>query len=114
MPRMRAGPAGPDRRSRDIEIARLHDLDVEALRARWRTIFRHQAPSHVSRHLLIRVLAYRLQANQFGDLDATLRGVLDRFTKTTTITKLTAELDRIRLEHAKAQRELVNAENAGN
>lgn len=93
---MATGVAASDHELLDIEIARLHDLDVEALRARWRTILRHKAPPHLPRHLLIRILAYRLQANQYGDLDATLKGVLDRFSNTTTITNLAAELDRIR------------------
>ena len=98
MPRI--GAVASDRKLLDIEIARLHDLDVEALRARWRTIFRHKAPPHLPRHLLLRMLAYRLQANQFGDLDAALKGVLDRFSDTTTITQLTAELSRVRPELA--------------
>jgi Protein of unknown function (DUF2924) len=96
MPRVAIGAAASDRKLLDIEIARLHDLDVEVLRARWRTIFRHKAPPHLPRHLLLRMLAYRLQANQFGDLNAALRGVLDRFSDTTTITQLAAEFDHIR------------------
>src|SRR5580765_4033101 len=96
MPRVATGAAAPDRELLDVEIARLHGLDVQALRARWRTIFRHEAPLHVPRHLLFRILAYRLQVNQFGDLDAALRGVLDHFSEASTITELAAELDRIR------------------
>jgi Protein of unknown function (DUF2924) len=94
MPRI--GAVASDRKLLDIEIARLHHLDVEALRARWRTIFRHKAPPHLPRHLLLRMLAYRLQADQFGDLDTALRAVLDRFCDTTTITQLAAELSRVR------------------
>src|SRR5215470_11615955 len=56
------------------EIARLRDLDTETLRARWRTVFGSKAPPHLPRHLLSAMIAYRLQAEVFGDLDSeTLR-----------------------------------------
>jgi hypothetical protein len=32
-------------------------------------MFRRQAPDHLPRHLLFRVIAYRLQAGLLGDLD---------------------------------------------
>src|SRR5829696_3205290 len=56
------------------EIARLGDLDLDALRRRWRKLFRASAPPHLTRSLLLRIIAYRIQANAYGDLDrATLR-----------------------------------------
>ena len=51
------------------EIAHLRDLDLQGLRARWKSMFRQQPPPHLPRHLLFAVLAYRLQADEFGDLD---------------------------------------------
>jgi Protein of unknown function (DUF2924) len=71
-------PAALDRASLDNEIARLRGLDVGELRARWHTVFRRRAPTHLPRHLLFRILAYRLQADRLGDLDADTRRVLDR------------------------------------
>ncbi len=62
----------------DAEIARLRDLDLPGLRARWRTMFRRTAPDRLPRHLLFRVLAYRLQAEHFGDLDRDTQRFLDR------------------------------------
>jgi hypothetical protein len=62
----------------EAEIARLRDLDLAGLRARWRTIFRRTAPDHLPRRLLFRVLAYRLQAEHFGDLDKSTQRFLDR------------------------------------
>jgi hypothetical protein len=60
--------------SLEDEIARLRDLDTKALRARWRTVFGGKAPPHLPRHLLFAIIAYHLQAEVFGDLDAeTLR-----------------------------------------
>ena len=77
MPRVKIGPAQPDRKTLDVEIARLRDLDVVALRARWHTVFGRRPPPHLPRHLLFRVLAYRLQADRLGDLDAESRRLLD-------------------------------------
>jgi hypothetical protein len=69
MPRVKVGPASLDRKTLDGEIARLRDLDVGALHAGWRNVFRRQPPPHLPRHLMFRMLAYRLQANHLGDLD---------------------------------------------
>jgi hypothetical protein len=77
MPRVKVGPALPDRKTLDVEIARLRDLDVGALRARWQNMFRRQPPRHLPRHLLFRMVAYRLQADQLGDLDGESRRLLD-------------------------------------
>jgi Protein of unknown function (DUF2924) len=67
MPRTKIGPAQPDRKTLDIEIGRLRDLDVGALRARWQTLFGRRPPPHLPRHLLFRIMAYRLQADLLGD-----------------------------------------------
>ena len=52
------------------EIAQSRDLDVKGLRVRWQNAFGKPAPEHLTRYLLFRVIAYRLQADRFGDLDA--------------------------------------------
>jgi len=41
-------------------------------------VFRRPAPPHLARHLLYRVLAYRLQAERLGDLDPDSQRLLDR------------------------------------
>jgi hypothetical protein len=71
-------PAVSDRQALDTEIARLRGLDVGELRALWHTVFGRQAPPHLPRHLLFRILAYRLQADRLGDLDADCRRLLER------------------------------------
>jgi hypothetical protein len=62
----------------ETEIAPLRDLDLAGLRARWRTSFGRQAPAHLPRHLLLRLLAHHIQADVLGDLDAATARVLDR------------------------------------
>src|SRR5271168_5015034 len=68
----------PTKTSVEDEIAHLRGLDLPRLRARWQSVFRRTAPAHLTRHLLFAVLAYRLQADRFGDLDHATRQVLDR------------------------------------
>ncbi len=91
MGRVVVDPAPPDRESLDSEIARLRGLDVGGLRARWHTMFRRRAPPHLPRHLLFRMLAYRLQADHLGDLDSETRRLLDRSGDPIEIGRLAAE-----------------------
>jgi Protein of unknown function (DUF2924) len=99
MARVVIDPAVPDRASLDNEIARLRGLDVDGLRARWRTVFRRRAPPHVLRHLLFRILAYRLQADRLGELDADTRRLLDRIgSRADETDRLVADLNRSRTE----------------
>jgi len=100
MARMVIDPAAPDRGSVDNEIARLRGLDVGELRARWHTVFRRRAPPHLPRHLLFRILAYRLQADRLGELDADCRRLLDRIGSESSegISRRVAHLNRPRTE----------------
>jgi len=60
------------------EIAHLRGLDLDGLRARWRSLTGRAAPAHVPKTLLLRVLAYRVQAAALGDLDRVTTRLLDR------------------------------------
>ncbi len=53
----------------DAQIDALATLDLADLRVRWRKLMRTAPPEHLPRFLLIRVLAYKLQARALGDLD---------------------------------------------
>jgi hypothetical protein len=77
MPRVKIGPALPDHKKLEAEIARLRDLDVGELRSRWQSVTGRQPPPHLPRHQLFRILAYRLQADRFGDLDGESKHLLD-------------------------------------
>ena len=100
MPRVVINPAVPERASLDNEIARLRGLEVGDLRTRWHTVFRRRAPPQLPRHLLFRILAYRLQADQLGDLDADSRRLLDRIGSGCSegINRLVADFNRPRTE----------------
>ena len=82
MQKKRRNGSASTKRPVEDEIAHLRGLDLGGLRARWQSVFRKQAPTHLTRHLLFAVIAYRLQADRFGDLDHATKQVLDR-----TITK---------------------------
>src|SRR5471030_2560145 len=77
MPRVRIGSSLPNRAQLDVEVTRLRDLDIRELRNRWHAVLGRTAPPHLPRHLLFRVLAYRLQADRLGDLDAESQRLLD-------------------------------------
>jgi hypothetical protein len=100
MARVVIDPAVPDQGSLDNEIARLRGLDVGDLRARWHTVFRRRPPPQLPRHLLFRILAYRLQVDRLGDLDADCRRLLERIASgpSVGIDRLVADLKRPRTE----------------
>jgi Protein of unknown function (DUF2924) len=87
--------------SLEDEIAHLRDLDLKGLQARWKGIFRRQPPLHLPRHLLLAVLAYRLQADQLGDIAPDTVGLLKQIAitgATIDAARLTSEFDRRRTE----------------
>src|SRR6267154_6127140 len=59
------------------EIVHLHGLDLKGLRARWQSVLQRQPPDHLPRHLMFAIIAYRIQADRFGDLDHETRQLLD-------------------------------------
>jgi hypothetical protein len=60
----------------DAIVMGLADLDADQLRLQWRNHLGGTAPAHLPRWLLLRVLAYRLQAATLGDLNkATARSI---------------------------------------
>jgi hypothetical protein len=95
MPRTKIGPTSPDREKLEIEIARLRGLDVGGLQARWHTVFRRPAP-RLPRHLLFRILAYRLQADSLGDLEPETSRLLDRPGLPANVSALAAEFNQRR------------------
>lgn len=58
-------------------IAELKQLSLEGLRLRWRTTFAKTTPMNLPRHLLIYMIAYRLQADLHGDLGKDQKRYLD-------------------------------------
>ena len=60
------------------EVAALAVADRAKLRVRWRKVFRSDPPPGVYLELMARILAYKLQADAFGDLDRATKKMLAR------------------------------------
>jgi Protein of unknown function (DUF2924) len=88
------------RRTIEDEIAHLRDLDLKRLRARWQNEFGRLAPEHLTRHLLFRIIAYEVQADRLGDLDAETLKVLRQAAglerRPPAVSRALAELDQRR------------------
>src|SRR5258706_10661458 len=74
------------------EIAHLRGLDLKGLRARWQRVLQRPSPDHLPRHLLFAILAYRIQADRFGDLDHETRQLLDCAGAKESVTAMSARL----------------------
>ncbi len=59
------------------EIAHLRGLNLKGLRSRWLAEFQRPPGEHLPRHLLFAIIAYRIQAARFGDLDHATMQVLN-------------------------------------
>ncbi len=68
-------PSRAERETLDASVASLSGLNGYQLRLQWRNHLGRIAPAHLPGWLLVRVLAYRIQAAAFGDLD---RAILRR------------------------------------
>ena len=77
MPKERRSGRASTKTSIGDEIAHLRGLDLKGLRSQWQSVFRKLSSDHVPRHLLFAIIAYRIQADRFGDLDHETRQVLD-------------------------------------
>ena len=64
-------------RDLDAQIAGLKAAKVEDLHRRWQSAFGKPCPSNLPRHLLVGMLAYRLQANAHGDISQEHKKYLD-------------------------------------
>src|SRR5262249_56645149 len=53
----------------EAEIAHLRSLALDALRRHWRVIFGRTPPADLSKDLLGRMIAWRMQERAFGGLD---------------------------------------------
>jgi len=75
-------PGDVDTRRLARELASLPRLDRSALLAGWREVYGGSPPTRLSRALLIRALAYRLQERAYGGLPPTTRRTLAHLDRT--------------------------------
>jgi hypothetical protein len=70
-------------------IAGLESLDLIQLRAQWKLLHETEAPPHLSRDLLRRAVAYRMQENVLGGLKPVTRRLLRRVAEDARVRKPT-------------------------
>ena len=63
-----------------VDLAALEELSREELRHRWVDLYDTPCPTYISRVLMLRALAYRIQEQALGGLDRATRRRLDRAT----------------------------------
>ena len=82
--------AGSNRRGADFgqtvrsiksQIEVFSDLSVADLRSTWRSNFRSDAPKSLTRELLIRLIAWKIQEKAFGGHDRATLKLLDSYTR---------------------------------
>ena len=71
----------PDPEGLEAEIDRVRSLGLEGLRARWRTTFRSSPPPALTKDLLAREIAWYIQEQALGGLDAATQKLLDSFAR---------------------------------
>ena len=65
----------------EAEIERIRSLGLDALRVRWRSTFGAMPPMALTKDLLARMMAYRIQEEAFGGLDRAMIRLLDRLSR---------------------------------
>ena len=63
---MKRNPSRSLSKSLTDELAELRELDLVALKQRWRVLYRTEAPARIGRALLIQGVAYRLRVDNKG------------------------------------------------
>ena len=53
----------------EAEVGRIRSLGIAALRARWRLMFGGARPPGLTKDIIRRVIAHRIQEDAFGGLD---------------------------------------------
>ena len=65
----------------EAEVDQIRCLGVGALRARWRMVFGAVPPKGLTKDIVSRMIAYRIQEEAFGGLDRETLKLLDRLAR---------------------------------
>ena len=65
----------------DAEVDQIRSLGIDALRKRWRMMFGAVPPKGLTKDILARMIAYRIQEEAFGGLDRETIKLLDRLAR---------------------------------
>jgi hypothetical protein len=76
----------------EAEVDTVRSLGIDALRKRWRMMFGAIPPKGLTKDILGRMIAYRIQEEAFGGLDRETVKLLDRLARGEKLTELTRRL----------------------
>src|SRR5690349_3544248 len=65
----------------EAEVDRIRSLGIDALRTRWRQMNGFQPPPGLTKDIIGRMIAYRIQEEAFGGLDRQTSKLLDRLAR---------------------------------
>jgi hypothetical protein len=65
----------------EAEVDQVRSLGIDALRTRWRMMFGATPPKGLTKDIIARMIAYRIQEEAFGGLDRETVKLLDRFAR---------------------------------
>ncbi|HLH95675.1 MAG TPA: DUF2924 domain-containing protein [Xanthobacteraceae bacterium] len=65
----------------EAEVDRIRSLGIDALRARWRLMFGKTPPPGLTKDIMGRMIAYRIQEEAFGGLDRETAQFLDQLAR---------------------------------
>ena len=71
----------PDAAAIEAEVSQIRSLGVDALRNRWRLTFGAIPPKGLTKDIMGRMIAYRIQEEAFGGLDRETKRLLDRLAR---------------------------------
>src|SRR5262249_24319668 len=65
----------------EAEVDQIRSLGIDALRNRWRLMFKANPPPGLTKDIMGRMIAYRIQVEAFGGLDRETAKLLDRLAR---------------------------------
>ena len=65
----------------EAEVDHIRSLGIDALRKRWRQMFEKVPPEGLTKDIMARMVAYRIQEEAFGGLDRATVKLLDRLAR---------------------------------
>jgi Protein of unknown function (DUF2924) len=65
----------------EAEVDHIRSLGIDALRKRWRVMFEKTLPTGLTKDIMARMIAYRIQEEAFGGLDRETVKLLDRLAR---------------------------------
>jgi hypothetical protein len=65
----------------EAEVDHIRSLGIDALRKRWRVMFEKTPPVGLTKDIMARMIAYRIQQEAFGGLDREAVKLLDRLAR---------------------------------